>query len=230
MYQAQRKIHPHYPHTTTHIITTHTEETIYYTQSVYKTKGVWLFNTSSHTPAILLYILALTLTLVPFFTAAQLLNIYKLLTIKSWKMFREAAVAALGLASASAFKLAEEAVSVLQKRDGAHAHEHTDSGYGAPPATYEEPAASYGAPAPTYEEPASGYGAPAPSYGYEEEPLPDLTPIIVGILVLTGLSLLFPTFVSLATVRRKRHAEDGKQKHILEREAWPAHSVEQPRP
>merc|ERR1719264_337354 len=124
-------------------------------------------------------------------------------------MFREAAVAALGLATASAFKLAEELhTDVLLKRDGAHAHEHADSGYGAPPATYEEPAASYGAPAPTYEEPASGYGAPAPSYGYEEEPLPDLTPIIVGILVLTGLSLLFPTFVSLATVRRKRHAED----------------------
>ena len=54
MYQAQRKIHLHYQHTTAHIITTHTEETIYYTQSVYKTKGVWLFNTSSHTPAILL--------------------------------------------------------------------------------------------------------------------------------------------------------------------------------
>merc|ERR1712203_1136792 len=106
---------------------------------------------------------------------------------------------------ASAFKLAED---VITKRDGAHAHEHADSGYGAPPATYEEPAASYGAPAPTYEEPASGYGAPAPSYGYEEEPLPDLTPIIVGILVLTGLSLLFPTFVSLTSVRRKRHAED----------------------
>jgi len=30
----------------------------------------------------------------------------------------------------------------------------------------------------------------------------------VGILVLTGLSLLFPTFVSLSSVRRKRHAED----------------------
>merc|ERR1711935_746554 len=110
---------------------------------------------------------------------------------KSLTMLREAAIAALGLASASAFKIAED---VLLKRDGAHAHEHAD--------------ASYGAPAPTYEEPASGYGAPAPSYGYEEEPLPDLTPIIVGILVLTGLSLLFPTFVSLATVRRKRHAED----------------------
>merc|ERR1712008_576360 len=78
--------------------------------------------------------------------------------------------------------------------------------------TYEEPAASYGAPAPTYEE-------PAPRYGYEEEPLPDLTPIIVGILVLTGLSLLFPTFVSLATVRRKRHAEDegDHQTDVIER-------------
>ena len=99
------------------------------------------------------------------------------------------------------------------KRDGAHAHEHADSGYGAPPATYEEPAASYGAPAPSYGAPETGYGPPAETYGvpsYEEEPLPDLTPIIVGILVLTGLSLLFPTFVSLSTVRRKRHADDGK--------------------
>merc|ERR1712088_807428 len=121
---------------------------------------------------------------------------------KSVTMLREAAIAALGLASASAFKIAED---VLLKRDGAHAHEHADSGYGAPPATYEEPAASY--------------GAPAPSYGYEEEPLPDLTPIIVGILVLTGLSLLFPTFVSLATVRRKRHAEDehDTQTDVIER-------------
>merc|ERR1711934_559182 len=121
---------------------------------------------------------------------------------KSFTMLREAAIAALGLASASAFKIAD---NVLQNRDGAHAHEHADSGYGAPPATYEEPAASY--------------GAPAPSYGYEEEPLPDLTPIIVGILVLTGLSLLFPTFVSLATVRRKRHAEDegDHQTDVIER-------------
>merc|ERR1712172_31987 len=135
---------------------------------------------------------------------------------KSFTMLREAAIAALGLASASAFKIAED---VLLKRDGAHAHEHADSGYGAPPATYEEPAASYGAPAPSYSEPETGYGAPAPSYGYEEEPLPDLTPIIVGILVLTGLSLLFPTFVSLTTVRRKRHAEDehDTQTDVIER-------------
>jgi len=133
-------------------------------------------------------------------------------------MFRTAAVAALGLATASAYKLAEDQIL---KRDGAHAHEHTDSGYGAPAATYEEPAASYGAPAPSYGAPETGYGAPAESYGvpsYEEEPLPDLTPIIVGILVLTGLSLLFPTFVSLSTVRRKRHAGDeDARSDVIER-------------
>lgn len=131
-------------------------------------------------------------------------------------MFREAAVAALGLATASAFKIAED---TLLKRDGAHAHEHeTSSGYGAPAQSYQEPADSYGAPAASYGAPATGYGAPSDSYGVsyqEEEALPDLTPIIVGILVLTGLSLLFPTFVSLSSVRRKRHAEDGKTKKSI---------------
>ena len=137
-------------------------------------------------------------------------------------MFREAAVAALGLASASAFKLAED---TLLKRDGAHGHDHgSSSGYGAPEQSYEEPAASYGAPAPSYGAPATGYGAPSDSYGvsyHEEEALPDLTPIIVGILVLTGLSLLFPTFVQLDNVngrRKRRHAEDGK-KGSLSRES-----------
>merc|ERR1739838_171140 len=71
---------------------------------------------------------------------------------KQLTMLRTAAIAALGLASASAYKLAEE---TLLKRDGAHAHEHADSGYGAPAPAYEEPAASYGAPAPSY-------GAPKP--------------------------------------------------------------------
>ena len=117
-------------------------------------------------------------------------------------MLRKIAVAGLCLATAHS-----AAVDQLQKRDGAGGHhDHSDSGaYGAPPAAYEAPAAEYGAPATA---PADSYGV---SYGgYEEETLPDLTPIIVGILVLTGLSLLFPTFVSLTTVRRKRHAEDGK--------------------
>ena len=121
-------------------------------------------------------------------------------------MLRKIAVAGLCLATAHS-----AAVDQLQKRDGAgghHDHGADAGGYGAPPAAYEAPAAEYGAPATTYEQPADSYGV---SYGgYEEETLPDLTPIIVGILVLTGLSLLFPTFVSLTSVRRKRHAEDGK--------------------
>ena len=93
------------------------------------------------------------------------------------------------------------------------------SSYGAPApaASYGAPAASYGAPAPSYEEPAPSYGAPAPSYGapvaYEEEQpgfFPDVTFIIVGILIVIGLSLLFPTYVSLTTVRRKRDVAEGK--------------------
>jgi len=141
-------------------------------------------------------------------SSAQLLNICRLPLPRprKYNMLRKIAVAGLCLATtANAYKLEADQ---LQKRDGAHAHDHaaSASGYGAPPATYEEPAPSYGAPAAEYGAPSDSYGV---SYGgYEEETLPDLTPIIVGILVLTGLSLLFPTFVSLTSVRRKRHAED----------------------
>merc|ERR1712064_37829 len=65
----------------------------------------------------------------------------------------------------------------------------------------------------------SGYGAPEPSYGYEEPAQeytgydatspgsPDLTPILIGILVITGLALLFPSYVTLTTTRRKRSVE-----------------------
>ena len=57
MYQAQEKMHPHYLHKLQQIINnTNTEDTIYYSQSIYKTKGAWLFNTSSHYPEILLSI------------------------------------------------------------------------------------------------------------------------------------------------------------------------------
>ena len=68
-----------------------------------------------------------------------------------------------------------------------------DSGYGAP-----EP--SYGAPSSGYEEPVSEYG------GYEATAggAPDLTPILIGILVITGLALLFPSYVTLTDIRRKR--------------------------
>ena len=118
---------------------------------------------------------------------------------------------------------AVDAYSVLQKRDGAHGHDHghaaaaPSSGYDEPAASYGAPAASYGAPAASYSEPASSYGEPAasygepaPAYGAEEAALPDLTPIIIGILALVGLSLLFPQFVNVDVKRRKRNAAEGK--------------------
>ena len=68
-----------------------------------------------------------------------------------------------------------------------------DSGYGAP-----EP--SYGAPSSGYEEPVSEYsGNEATAPGS-----PDITPILIGILVITGLALLFPSYVTLTNIRRKR--------------------------
>ena len=116
---------------------------------------------------------------------------------------------------------AVDAYSVLQKRDGAGGHHHEHAAE-APAAGYEEPAAAYGAPAASYGAPAASYGAPSASYGaaepaYEAAPsyesdaaLPDLTPIIIGILALVGLSLLFPTFVSVSA-RKKRSAAEGKK-------------------
>merc|ERR1712223_1520801 len=66
---------------------------------------------------------------------------------------------------------AVDAYSVLQKRDGAHAHDHghaaaaPSDGYGEPAASYGAPAASYSEPSPSYGEPAASYGEPAPAYG-----------------------------------------------------------------
>jgi hypothetical protein len=114
---------------------------------------------------------------------------------------------------------AVDAYSVLQKRDGAHAHDHgheapaPSSGYEEPASSYGAPAASYGAPAASYGAPSASYGEPAyeaaPSYGAEEAALPDLTPIIIGILALVGLSLLFPTFVSVSARKKRSAAEDA---------------------
>jgi len=111
---------------------------------------------------------------------------------------------------------------ILARETPVYSKVNRDSEYGAPEApasSYSAPATSYNAPATTYSAPAATYGAPAPSYGapvvYEEESrFPDITFIIVGILIVTGLALLFPTYVSLSTVRRKRDApEEGKSCH-----------------
>jgi len=105
-----------------------------------------------------------------------------------------------------------------------------DSTYGAPEApSYSAPAPSYSAPAaPAYEAPTPSYSAPeatygAPSDGYgttyavEEEAGLDLTSIIIPLLALVGLSLLFPTYVSLTTVRKRREAGDDQGKGLRNR-------------
>ena len=66
-----------------------------------------------------------------------------------------------------------------------------DSGYGAPVAS-------------GYDEPASEYVGYQPS----AEGAPDLTPILIGILVITGLALLFPSYVTLTAIRRRRRSVD----------------------
>ena len=87
--------------------------------------------------------------------------------------------------------------------------------YSAPAPSYEAPAPSYSAPAaPSYSAPEATYGAPSTGYGtaYEEEAGLDLTSIIIPLLALVGLSLLFPTYVSLTTVRKRREARDSEGK------------------
>merc|ERR1712039_1114406 len=67
----------------------------------------------------------------------------------------------------------------------------------------------YGAPEPVYEEPETGYGPPHAAYGapsYAAETGLDLTTLIIPLLALVGLFLLFPTYVTLTSVRRKREA------------------------
>merc|ERR1712170_112390 len=126
--------------------------------------------------------------------------------------------------------------NALYRRDGGGSHSHgssssSGSSYGAPEPSYGAPEPSYSAPAPSYSAPAPSYGAPepsygapepsygapeasygAPSYGYGTEEASaglDLTSILIPILALLGLSLLFPTFVTInGTGRRKRDVMD----------------------
>ena len=65
----------------------------------------------------------------------------------------------------------------------------------------------YSAPSSGYAEPASEYVAYQPS----AEGAPDLTPILIGILVITGLALLFPSYVTLTAIRRRRRSVEGIQ-------------------
>jgi len=129
--------------------------------------------------------------------------------------------------------------NTLLKRDGgSHSHSAPSSSYGAPESSYSAPSSSYSAPAPSYSAPSSSYGAPEPSYGAPEPsygaPEPsygapdtgygapssgygeastgglDLTSILIPLLALLGLSLLFPTYVNLTTVKRRKRSPDGE--------------------
>jgi len=136
----------------------------------------------------------------------------------------------------------------LYRRDGgSHSHSSSSSSYGAPEPSYaapepsySAPAPSYGAPEPAYSAPAPSYGAPEPSYGAPEPsygaPEPsysspsygyeeasgglDLTSILIPILALLGLSLLFPTFVTVNGTRKKRDVmgeDDESASNMIER-------------
>jgi len=97
---------------------------------------------------------------------------------------------------------------VLTRRDGAHAHTEAPAAYGAPEPTY-------GAPEPEYAPPSTGYGA----VSYEEEVPFDFSTLIIPILVIAGLSLLFPTVTNVAVTppgRKRRNAEDASQ-DVIER-------------
>jgi hypothetical protein len=96
-----------------------------------------------------------------------------------------------------------------------------DDGYGPPEPSYSEPSYSepdaYGPPEPSYGAP-EAYSAPAPSYGATEAGGLDLTTLIIPLLALVGLFLLFPTYVTLTSVRRKREAgEESEDISMVER-------------
>jgi hypothetical protein len=135
--------------------------------------------------------------------------------------------AVLAASGASAHSIQARQAPQAQPQPEPYYKVNRDSEYGAPSApSYSAPAPSYEAPAPSYSAPAApsysapepSYGAPATGYGYEEEAGLDLTSIIIPLLALVGLSLLFPTYVSLTTVRKRREAGDEPGKRVLEQD------------
>ena len=135
---------------------------------------------------------------------------------------------AAAVMAASSGTAAGHSIHTRQAPELIYSKVNRDSEYGAPSApsysapapSYSAPAPSYSAPAPSYSAPETGYASPstgygaAPSYGAEEEAGLDLTSIIIPLLALVGLSLLFPTYVSLTTVRKRREAGDDQGKGL----------------
>ena len=135
----------------------------------------------------------------------------------------------------AALTAAEEAEVTLTGSSGGS----SAGGYGAPAApsysapapaapSYSAPAPSYSAPAPaqSYGAPEQSYSAPSQSYGadtgssygatsgYGDQGGIDLKALLIPLLALLGLSLLFPTYVSLTSVNgtgRKKRSLDGTE-------------------
>ncbi|XP_071748852.1 uncharacterized protein [Lepeophtheirus salmonis] len=128
------------------------------------------------------------------------------------------------VAAASAHSLYVRDTDVKVNRDSYGAP--APASYGAPAPSYSAPASSYNAPSSSYSSGGSSYSAPETGYtspsGYGEETGGlDLTAIIIPLLALLGLSLLFPTFVSV-TARRKRDVDEigegsGPMGRVLDR-------------
>ena len=79
--------------------------------------------------------------------------------------------------------------------------------------SYDAPEPSYGAPEPSYGPPSTGYGTPSSSYGEASAGGGlDLTSILIPILALLGLSLLFPTFVTINGNRRRKREAGGESR------------------
>ena len=94
------------------------------------------------------------------------------------------------------------------------------SGYDAPSSGYDAPSGGYDTPHSGYDEPSGGYGAPSYGGGYEASGYDDgggfdITLIIIPLLILLGLSLLFPTVTSIGvTGRKKRDVLGGGGKNL----------------
>lgn len=119
----------------------------------------------------------------------------------------------IGLAAVG-YSAAAEIVRRDTGAGGGHDHGHA---HAAPSSGYSEPAsAGYSAPSTGYNQPSSGYAASSGYGGYDvgyEEDGFDLSTIIIPLLIIFGLSLLFPTITSVAVNnggRRKRDLESGK--------------------
>ena len=74
----------------------------------------------------------------------------------------------------------------------------------------------------------SQYSPPAPQDYSPSGPAsePAIAPILIGVLVLSGLALLFPTYITLTSVRRRRSAEGSQGKRSMVTVQYFSHDIQ----